>query len=109
MLKFLAKKIGLIPLILLSFVVIAVIPPVIMMVFEPADIVMRLILVFLIFSSVRGYIGTNLMSILISGILIYFLVIKWAYVTASLYLIIYVFLGMQVFSVLVWGIGTNAR
>jgi len=79
------------------------------MAFPLADIIMRLILVFLIFSTVRGYLGSNIFSLIISGILIYFLVIKYAYVTASLYILFYFLLVFNVFSIIIFGVGMGLR
>ena len=100
---------NLIVFILLAFVVLALIPPVIMMVFPIADIIMRIILALLIFMTVRGYLGDSALSLIVSGALIYFLVIKWAYFTASAYVFIYFFMTFSFLSVVIWGIGMNLR
>jgi hypothetical protein len=94
-------------IILMSFLVLALLPPLIMMFFKPADLLMRLILIFMIFSTVRSYLGSNVMSLIISGALIYLLVIKHAYITASLYVFFYILLGFQFLSVIIWGLGTG--
>lgn len=75
----------------------------------PADILFRIILIFLIFSTVRGFLGTNTLALVVTGVLVYFLVVKWAYFTASAYVFLYVLLAFQVFSVVIWGIGMNLR
>ena len=95
--------------ILIAFVVLALIPPVVMMLFPAADIIIRIILVFLIFSTVRGMLGGGILSLIISGVLIYFLVIKWAYFTASMYVFFYFIMTFAVTSVVIWGIGMNLR
>jgi len=84
--------------------------PVLVMKFVPmADLVMRIILVFLIFTTVRGYLGSGIPSIVVSGILIYFLAIKWAYFTAAAYIAVYFLLSLQVFSIIIFGIGMGMR
>ncbi len=100
---------NLVVIIILAFVVLALIPPIIMILFPIADIVMRIILALIIFMTVRGYIGDSPLSLVISGILIYFLVIKWALFTASAYIFLYFLLSFSFLSVIVWGIGMNLR
>ena len=95
--------------ILIAFVVLALIPPVVMMVFPAADIIIRIILIFLIFSTVRGMLGGGVLSLIISGVLIYFLVIKWAYFTASMYVFFYFIMSFAITSVVIWGIGMNLK
>lgn len=94
-------------ILLIALLIIIAAPTIIMMVFPAADILIRLILVFLIFSTVRAYLGNGVLTLLVSGILIYFLVIKWAPVTATVYIILFVLMGVQFFSVLMWGLATN--
>lgn len=100
---------NMIVIILFAFLLIALIPPIIMMVFPLADIIMRIILALIIFITVRGYIGDSPLSLIISGVLIYFLVIKWALFTASAYIFLYFLLSFSFLSVIVWGIGMNLR
>lgn len=94
--------------ILLGFIVLAVLAPIVMILFKPADIIMRILLVFLIFTIVRGYLGDGILSIIVSAILIYFLAFKYAYITASAY-VLYTLMGFSFLSVIVWGIGTRMR
>ena len=90
--------------------IIVVTLPVLIMKFVPmADLIMRIVLIFLIFTTVRGYLGAGIPSIAISGVLIYFLVIKWAYFTAGAYIAVYFLLSLQVFSILIFGIGMGMR
>ena len=106
--KLLNQKGNAVLFILLAFILLALAIPITMKLFKPADIIMRIILVFLIFTIVRGYLGSGTLSLIVSGVLIYFLVIKWAYVTATIY-VIYILMGFAFFSVIVWGIGTRMR
>ncbi len=78
--------------IIVAFVVLAMLPPIIMKLFPPADLLMRLILTVMIFATVRGHLGSNALTIIISAVLIYLLVIKHPYITASLYVFFYVLL-----------------
>ena len=94
--------------IFIAFVVLLLIPPIVMKLFPVADIIIRIVLVLLIFTTVRGYLGGGILSLVISGVLIYFLVIKWAYFTASAY-VLYFLLGLSFMSVIIWGIGMNVR
>jgi len=98
-------------LIIIVLVILALValPALVMWAFPLADIIMRLILIFLIFSTVRGYLGTNIFSLIISGILIYFLVIKYAYFTASIYIMLFFLLVFNVFSIVIFGIGMGMR
>lgn len=96
-------------IVLALFLVVSLLPPLIMILFPQADLLMRIILALIIFTTVRGYIGDGIITILISGALIYVLVIKWAYLTASLYIIFYVFLTFSVFSVILWGLNSVLR
>lgn len=102
------EKGNLLIFILLAFVVLALIPPLIMIMFPIADIIMRIILALIIFMTVRGYLGEGMLSLVVAGILIYFLVVKWAYFTASAY-VIYFLMGLSFISVIIWGIGMNLR
>ena len=96
-------------IILAAFIVVALIPPLIMVLFPEADLIMRIILVFLIFTTVRGYLGDSILTLVISGALIYILVIKWAYLTASLYIVFNVFMMFSVFSMIIWGLNSALR
>ena len=94
--------------ILVAFIVLAIIPPIIMIIFPLADIIIRIILALMIFMMVRGYLGDGVPTLVVAGVLIYFLVIKWAYFTASAY-VLYFLLGLSFLSVIIWGIGMNLR
>lgn len=103
------EKGNLILVIIGALLLIILLPAIVMFVFPMADIIMRLILVFLIFTTVRSYLGSNVFTIIISGILIYFLVIKYAYVTATLYVLLFFLLAFNVFSMVIFGIGMGFR
>jgi len=96
-------------LILAAIIVVVALPAVVMAVFPAADLIIRIILVFLIFMTVRGYLGNGILTIIISGVLIYFLVIKWAYFTAMAYIALYFLLSLQIFSIIIFGIGMGMR
>ena len=103
------QKGNLLLLILVGFVALIVLLPVVMFAFKPADLIIRVILAFLIFSTVRAYLGNNAISLIITGVLIYLLVIKHAYISASVTFILLVLLAFGAFSVVIWGIGTAFR
>ena len=87
----------------------ALIPPVIMLFFPIANLFMRILLSFTIFTTVRGYLGDGAITIIISAILVYLLVIKWGYITASLYVFFYVLMLFNFLSVIIWGLSTTVR
>jgi len=76
--------------------------PVLMYVFEPIDIIVKIFLIFVIFSTVRGYLGNGVLTLLISGILIYFLVIKWWWVGATGWFAL-TLATFGIFSIITWG------
>ena len=96
-------------LIMAAMVVVVILPPVVMILFPVADWIIRIILAFLIFTTVRGYLGSGIPTIAVSGFLIYILVIKWAYFTAAAYVALYFLLSLQVFSIIIFGIGMGMR
>ncbi|MCX6799115.1 MAG: hypothetical protein NTW59_03405 [Candidatus Diapherotrites archaeon] len=96
-------------IILAVLALIIVLPALVMITIPAADIIMRIILIFLIFTTVRGYIGNGILSILISGVLIYYLVIKHPFASAIIYVAIFFLLTLQVFSVVIFGIGMGLR
>lgn len=103
------EKGNLILILILAFIVVAMIPPIVMLYFPPADILMRLILVFLIYSTVRGYLGNSILALILTAVLVYILVIKYGYLTAAIYVFFYVLLAFQFTSVIIWGLGTRLR
>lgn len=96
-------------LILIALVAIIAIPAIVMMLIPEADLIIRIILVFLIFMTVRGYLGSGIPTIIVTGVLVYFLVIKWAHFTAMAYVALFILLGLQVFSIVIFGIGMGMR
>ncbi len=94
-------------ILLLVVLIVALAPAVIMVLFEPAGILIRIIMAFLVFSTVRQYLGNSGLALIVSAILIYFIVIKWAPVAASIYVVVFLLMAVNFFSVLFWGIATN--
>ncbi len=94
--------------ILIGFAIILLLPPLILYLVPAADILFRIIAVFIIFSTVRGYIGDGTITYIISAILIYFLVFKYAYIFASVY-VFQMLLAVSFTSVIIWGIGTRMK
>lgn len=101
---------GMFVLILLAgFIILALIPPVLMMVFPAVDIIMRIILIFMLFTTVRGFLGPGTPSLIVSAVLIYLLVIRHPYFSTAIYIMFYVLLAFQFMSVVIWSIGTALK
>ncbi len=92
----------LIPMVILLMILLVVILPIAMAVFPPIDILVKIILVISIFTTVRGYLGPGTISIIVSGILIYFLVFKWGFIGAMGWWGL-TLMGMGFFGIIVWG------
>ena len=106
------RKIGrkghIIIIILIAFVVLAFLPVLITSVFWPAKVLMQVIMIFTIYTTVRGLLGSGTLTLIVSAILIYFMVFKYFEVFLSLY-ILQLLLGLQFLSVVIWGLGTTLR
>lgn len=102
------EKGNLLFIIALAIIASVVILPILMHLFQPLDILVRIILAFTIIATVRGYLGNGVLTIIVSGILIYFLVIKWWWVASPIWLFT-IFLSLNIFGMIVWGIGTTLR
>lgn len=102
------KKGNIVLIILGAFLVLMLIPILLTGVFWQVKLLMQIILIFVIYGMVRGFMGSGPISIVLSGVLIYFLVFKYFELTLSLY-IFQTLLGLQFLSVIVWGIGTRLR
>lgn len=76
--------------------------PILMKIFPPLDIIVKIILIFLIITTVRGYLGSSVMTLIVSGILIYFLILKWWWVTSSVWFFT-TLLTFGLLSLFVWG------
>lgn len=102
------EKGNIIVFIFIGFIIIALLPPIIMHFVPAAGLLFQILMIFIIYSTVRGYMGQGKMSIVVSAILIYFLVFKYRDITASLW-VFQLMLGIQFISVIVWGIGTRLK
>jgi hypothetical protein len=76
--------------------------PIIMKLFPPADLIIKIILIFVIITTVRGYLGSSVITLIVSGILIYFLILKWWWVTSSVWFFT-TLLTFGLLSLFVWG------
>lgn len=76
--------------------------PILMVAFPPLDIIIRIMLVFVIFTTVRGFLGNGVLTIVISGILIYFLVVKWWWIGATGWFAI-TLATFGLFGIVTWG------
>ena len=95
-------------LILAAFVILAILPVIITTFFWPARVLMQIIMIFTIYTTVRGFLESSPLTIMVSAILIYFMVFKYFEIFLSLY-ILQLLLGLQFLSVIIWGIGTTMR
>ena len=95
-------------IILIAIFAVIFLLPILMYVSPIINIIIRIILVFLIITTVRGYLGSGVITLLISGVLIYYLVIKWWVVGATVSFAI-MLMAFGVFGVIVWGLGTTLR
>ena len=93
---------------LIGFVIIALFPPLLMHFVPAAGILFQILMIFIIYSTVRGYLGQGKMSIIVSAVLIYFLVFKYRDITATLWFF-QILLSVQWLSVVIWGIGTRMK
>jgi hypothetical protein len=98
------EKANILLMILVAFIIIALIPPLILYVFPPASFVMQLILSLLIYMTVRGYLGDGIITLMVSGLLIYIIVIKHLYLATSIYIFFYILMAFQFISVVIWGL-----
>jgi len=94
--------------ILIAFACILLLPPLIITLVPAAKYLFALIMIFVIFSTVRAYLGDGILTWVISGILIYFLVFKYLMITASLW-VFQILLAVGFGSVIMWGVGTRFR
>jgi len=95
-------------LILGAFLILALIPILITSFFWPAKILMQIILIFILYTTVRGFLGDGTITLIISAVLIYFMVFKYFELFLALY-ILQTLLGLQFLSVIIWGVGTTMR
>ncbi|MEK6957647.1 MAG: hypothetical protein AABW99_01570 [archaeon] len=102
------QKGNIIFLIIGALLILAIIPVLITTFFWPAKLLMQIILIFVIYTTVRGFMGSGSLVLIISAILIYFMVFKWFELFLSLY-ILQTLLGLQFLSVVIWGVGTKLR
>ncbi|MFH1255681.1 MAG: hypothetical protein V1494_00140 [Candidatus Diapherotrites archaeon] len=95
-------------LILAGIVLLLLLPPAVLYIFPQAKLLFQVIMIFSVYMLVRGYLGSGMLTIIITAVLIWFLVFKYPEVTASLYVfwMLVMFGGV---SVLIWGIGTVFR
>ena len=100
------QKGNILVIILVVFAILAILPIVLSSVFWQVKIVSQIIFIFVIFATVRGFMGSGMPTILISVILIYFLAFKYFEIALSLY-VFQMLLGLQFISVIIWGIGTR--
>ena len=102
------EKGNIIIFLLIAFAFVLLLPPIILHAFPPAAWLFKIMMVFIIFATVRGYLGDGPLTWIISGVLIYFLVFKYTDITASLW-VFQLLLAFGFGSVIIWGIGSRLR
>jgi hypothetical protein len=96
------KGLGLIGIIFVLFILVGILPWILMSLVPQAKILVQLILIFSIYTTVRGQLGSGTLTLIISGVLIYILVIKYAAFSAGAFsLMLVVQIGVS--SMLIWG------
>ncbi len=94
--------------ILIAIPLVLILPPLLMELIPEAKILFQIISIFMIYMLVRGYMGDGPLTIIISAMLIYFLVFKWFFFFSVAFMF-QLLLSIQVFSVIIWGIGTRLK
>ena len=85
-----------------SIILASVALPVVMKLVPAADLIVKIMLVLVIITTVRQYMGNGVITLIISGILIYFLVLKWAWIASSVWFFT-ILMSFGLASVFVWG------
>lgn len=94
--------------ILLGLAAILILPPLILVLFPQAKFLFQILMIFTIYSTVRGYLGSGPLTLAVSAVLIYFLAFKYVLIASSLF-VFQILLMFGFMSVVVWGIGTRMR
>ncbi len=97
------------PMILLivgAFLIVLIIPPILLTLFPFVRLIFQIAMIFMIYIMVKGYIGDGPLTLIISGILIYFLVFKYTLLTSTLW-VFQTLLMYSFFSMVIWGVGTQ--
>ena len=102
--KVMNEKGNIVLILVVGILVLALIPVIITSLFAPAKLIMQVIMIFVIYTTVRGYMGPGNITIMISAVLIYFMVFKWFEVFLSLY-VLQLLLGLGFISAVMWGVG----
>ena len=92
------------PLLIFALILAALvlIVPAIMYVVPEAFLIMQIVLIFAIWNAVRGFIGDGYLTLLITGVLVWFLVIKHPILSATFYMVFFIFLGLNIFGTVMW-------
>jgi len=93
---------------LLLFLVVAILPAIAMMVSPIAKIIIQVILFLSIYMLVRSYMGSGVLTLIVTGVMGYILVIKYPEFTAGIWILsIIVMLGAG--GVIIWGLSLFRR
>ncbi|HLC36942.1 MAG TPA: hypothetical protein VJK05_05030 [archaeon] len=102
------QKGNLLIFILIGFVVVLLVPPILLSIFPPIRLLFQVAMIFMIYSMVKGYLGSSPLTMILSGVLIYFLVFKYVELTSVIW-VFQTLLGFSFFSMVIWGIGTRMK
>lgn len=95
-------------IILAGILVLAILPVIFSSVFWEVKIVAQLIMIFAIYMTVRSFLGSGPLVLVVSAVLIYLMVFKWFEIFLSLY-VLQTLLGLGFISTIIWGLGTQLR
>jgi len=102
------QKGNLLLLILGVFLLIAILPAILMWLLPQSKLLFQIMMIFILYMTVRGYLGSGVLSIIVSAVLIYFLVFKYIEFTAGVF-VIYTLLTLMAGSMIIWGLSVFAR
>lgn len=88
--------------ILIVILLVVLIIPILTYAFPILKYILMIIIGFVIFGMVAEAFGNNIITFIVVGILLYFLLIKYFYLSTSLFLL-YFFLTYGFMSVIIWG------
>jgi len=102
------KTVPMIAKIAIVTIIAVLIVPGAMAVFPIAKYVIMALLIFFIYELVLRALGKGILTFVVTGMLAYFIVYKYLYLSASL-MMFYIFLGFGLVSVFFWGTSTLSR
>lgn len=96
------NNLGLIAKILFIFIAIILLVPLIIYYYPIAKYIIMVIIAFFIFEIVARALGNNILTYVVTGVLLYFIIYKYFYLSTSVFLL-YLLLSVGFTSVVIWG------